>query len=123
MYVNQEAFLCVFRPITLVVAKCWDPNPRGYFAVPQKEPVRPIDPSAWVAHTGAMQQIYGSGRPDMMQHDLSCVHSVTSSSLNSSVPPSEREYFICYMCACILFSYEILGVLLGGMYSVLLGDV
>ncbi|WAR14990.1 DVL3-like protein [Mya arenaria] len=45
-------------PITLVVAKCWDPNPKGYFTVPRQEPVRPIDPSAWVAHTTALKQEY-----------------------------------------------------------------
>ena len=37
----------------LVVAKCWDPNPKDYFSVPRTEPVRPIDPGAWVAHTEA----------------------------------------------------------------------
>lgn len=31
-------------PIKLVVAKCWDPNPKGYFTIPRTEPVRPIDP-------------------------------------------------------------------------------
>ena len=41
------------RPIKLVVAKCWDPNPKGYFTIPRTEPVRPIDPGAWVAHTEA----------------------------------------------------------------------
>lgn len=40
-------------PITLVVTKCWSPNPKGYFTVPRTEPVRPIDPGAWVAHTEA----------------------------------------------------------------------
>lgn len=59
-------------PVKLVVAKCWDPNPKGkspdlkkislhikqrfscfigYFTIPRTEPVRPIDPGAWVAHT------------------------------------------------------------------------
>ncbi|KOB69020.1 putative dishevelled [Operophtera brumata] len=32
-------------PIKLVVAKCWDPNPKGYFTIPRTEPVRPIDPA------------------------------------------------------------------------------
>lgn len=41
-------------PIKLVVAKCWDPNPKGYFTIPRTEPVRPIDPGAWVAHTQAV---------------------------------------------------------------------
>lgn len=41
----------------LVVAKCWDSSPRGYFLPPvSDEPVRPIDPSAWVAHTEAVRQ-------------------------------------------------------------------
>ncbi|XP_043926131.1 segment polarity protein dishevelled homolog DVL-3 isoform X2 [Protopterus annectens] len=41
-------------PITLTVAKCWDPAPRGCFTLPRSEPVRPIDPAAWVSHTAAM---------------------------------------------------------------------
>lgn len=51
--------LCIFRPIKLVVAKCWDPNPKGYFTIPRTEPVRPIDPGAWVAHTQACRGIPG----------------------------------------------------------------
>merc|ERR1719242_1204558 len=42
-------------PIKLVVAKCWDPNPKDFFSVPRTEPVRPIDPGAWVAHTAAVR--------------------------------------------------------------------
>ncbi|XP_023952113.2 segment polarity protein dishevelled homolog DVL-3 [Bicyclus anynana] len=45
-------------PIKLVVAKCWDPNPKGYFTIPRTEPVRPIDPGAWVAHTQALREAY-----------------------------------------------------------------
>uniref|UniRef100_H2ZCX6 Dishevelled segment polarity protein 3a n=1 Tax=Ciona savignyi TaxID=51511 RepID=H2ZCX6_CIOSA len=37
-------------PITLTVAKCWDPNPDSYFSVPKDEPVRPIDPAVWANH-------------------------------------------------------------------------
>lgn len=44
----------MFRPITLTVAKCWDPSPRSCFTLPPSEPVRPIDPAAWVCHTAAM---------------------------------------------------------------------
>ncbi|XP_015259280.1 PREDICTED: segment polarity protein dishevelled homolog DVL-3-like isoform X3 [Cyprinodon variegatus] len=40
--------------VTLTVAKCWDPNPRSCFTLPRSEPVRPIDPAAWVSHTAAM---------------------------------------------------------------------
>ena len=58
-------------PIKLVVAKCWDPSPTsgqggggggggrdskgGYLTIPRAEPVRPIDPGAWVAHTAAVR--------------------------------------------------------------------
>uniref|UniRef100_A0A8C1I6V1 Dishevelled segment polarity protein 3b n=1 Tax=Cyprinus carpio TaxID=7962 RepID=A0A8C1I6V1_CYPCA len=45
-------------PITLTVAKCWDPNPRGCFTLPRSEPIRPIDPAAWVSHTAAMTGAY-----------------------------------------------------------------
>ncbi|CAL9684541.1 unnamed protein product [Knipowitschia caucasica] len=41
-------------PITLTVAKCWDPSPKSGFSLPPSEPVRPIDPAAWVCHTAAM---------------------------------------------------------------------
>ncbi len=44
-----------------MVAKCWDPNPQGYFTVSKQEPVRPIDPSAWVAHTQAHTGVYPIG--------------------------------------------------------------
>ncbi|CAF4676460.1 unnamed protein product, partial [Rotaria magnacalcarata] len=29
-------------PIKLVVAKCWDPTPRGYFTLPRQEQSRPV---------------------------------------------------------------------------------
>ena len=48
--------LIYFRPIKLVVAKCWEQTPsRGYLSMPRQEPVRPIDPGAWVAHTAAVR--------------------------------------------------------------------
>lgn len=93
MYVACHVLYSLYRPITLVVAKCWDPNPRGYFTVPHQEPVRPIDPSAWVAHTTAMQHNSYPYNGGGGQQDDSCTMSVTSSSLTSSVPPSEREYW------------------------------
>uniref|UniRef100_A0AAU7EBI6 Dishevelled protein n=1 Tax=Terebratalia transversa TaxID=34513 RepID=A0AAU7EBI6_TERTR len=74
-------------PITLVVAKCWDPNPKGYFTIPRQEPVRPIDPSAWVAHTAVMRGELPGTRP--MSNSMSTVTS-GSSSLTSSIPDSER---------------------------------
>ncbi|XP_053736403.1 segment polarity protein dishevelled homolog DVL-3-like isoform X2 [Synchiropus splendidus] len=41
-------------PLTLTVAKCWGASPAGGFSLPRSEPVRPIDPAAWVSHTAAM---------------------------------------------------------------------
>ena len=54
---DHSNFFSSFRPIKLVIAKCWDPAPsnRGYFTIPRTEPVRPIDPGAWVAHTAAVR--------------------------------------------------------------------
>uniref|UniRef100_A0A3Q3WCD4 Uncharacterized protein n=1 Tax=Mola mola TaxID=94237 RepID=A0A3Q3WCD4_MOLML len=48
---------CV-TPISLTVAKCWDPSPRSYFTIPRAEPVRPIDPAAWISHTTALTGPY-----------------------------------------------------------------
>lgn len=71
-------------PIKLVVAKCWDPNPKGYFTIPRTEPVRPIDPGAWVAHTQAVTA----------QDPLSCqdvgsihghMHNIGIASLSSTI--------------------------------------
>ncbi|XP_037075386.1 segment polarity protein dishevelled homolog DVL-3-like [Pollicipes pollicipes] len=89
-------------PVKLVVAKCWDPNPKGYFTIPRTEPVRPIDPGAWVAHTAACRGEYSVGAPSTFtpthlkgqfsgarQPSLSTLTS-TSSSLASSMPESER---------------------------------
>ncbi|XP_051529103.1 segment polarity protein dishevelled homolog DVL-1-like isoform X2 [Myxocyprinus asiaticus] len=45
-------------PIGLTVAKCWDPSPRSYFTIPRAEPVRPIDPAAWISHTTALTGSY-----------------------------------------------------------------
>ncbi|KAL3227802.1 hypothetical protein MRX96_003761 [Rhipicephalus microplus] len=96
-------------PIKLVVAKCWDPNPKGYFTIPRTEPVRPIDPGAWVAHTEAARgssSAIGHSRlslapgPSLRQPllydgplrppSVSTLTS-TSSSVTSSVPESERQ--------------------------------
>uniref|UniRef100_A0A3P8ZL78 Dishevelled segment polarity protein 3b n=1 Tax=Esox lucius TaxID=8010 RepID=A0A3P8ZL78_ESOLU len=73
-------------PIVLTVAKCWDPNPRGCFTLPRSEPIRPIDPAAWVSHTAAMTgayPVYG------MSPSMSTITS-TSSSITSSIPETER---------------------------------
>ncbi|XP_065565571.1 segment polarity protein dishevelled homolog DVL-3-like isoform X2 [Artemia franciscana] len=78
-------------PIKLVVAKFWDPNPKGYFTIPRSaEPVRPIDPGAWVAHTEAARATSGL-YPPMRPPSVSTLTS-TSSSLASSLPESERPF-------------------------------
>nr|XP_054092792.1 segment polarity protein dishevelled homolog DVL-1 isoform X4 [Callithrix jacchus] len=70
-------------PISLTVAKCWDPTPRSYFTVPRADPVRPIDPAAWLSHTAALTGAlprYGTSPCS------SAVTRTSSSSLTSSVP-------------------------------------
>uniref|UniRef100_A0A8C2E6Y8 Dishevelled segment polarity protein 2 n=1 Tax=Cyprinus carpio TaxID=7962 RepID=A0A8C2E6Y8_CYPCA len=47
-------------PITLTVAKCWDPSPQGYFTLPRNEPIQPIDPAAWVNHSVALTGVFPS---------------------------------------------------------------
>ncbi|KAK2148813.1 hypothetical protein LSH36_481g02006 [Paralvinella palmiformis] len=87
----REAVQKPGSPITLVVAKCWDPNPKGYFTVPRQEPVRPIDPSAWVAHTEAMRGLYGGPpRPGQLGPPSLSTITSTTSSISSSMPDSER---------------------------------
>ncbi|XP_045069247.1 segment polarity protein dishevelled homolog DVL-3-like [Coregonus clupeaformis] len=77
-------------PITLTVAKCWDPNPRGCFTLPRSEPIRPIDPAAWVSYTAAMTGVYPVYG---MSPSMSTITS-TSSSITSSIPETERfDYF------------------------------
>ncbi|XP_020909883.1 segment polarity protein dishevelled homolog DVL-3 isoform X1 [Exaiptasia diaphana] len=83
-------------PITLTVAKCWDPTPKGYFTLPHSDPVRPIDTSAWVQHTTAMNQFaaqqaaqFGDKPPN---HQSLSTMTSTSSSMTSSLPESDTGY-------------------------------
>ena len=77
-------------PIKLVVAKCWDPQPKDYFTVPRTEPVRPIDPGAWVAHTAAVREVELPQAPPSIpgylppSHPLAAAASITT--LTSSNP-------------------------------------
>ncbi len=71
--------------IKLVVAKCWDPNPKGYFTIPRAEPVRPIDPGAWVAHTTAAIGEFPPRPPSVT------TLTSTSSSITSSIPETESK--------------------------------
>jgi segment polarity protein dishevelled len=73
-------------PLKLVVAKCWDPDPQPFFE-PRTEPVRPIDPSAWVQHTQlARNDLF---RPSGNSPTMSSMTS-TSSSFSNSLPEAER---------------------------------
>lgn len=95
-----------FRPIKLVVAKCWDPNPKGYFTIPRTEPVRPIDPGAWVAHTAAIR---GEGFPPRPPSATTITS--TSSSLASTLPDTESEFFICH-AHCLTNTWKLISCLL-----------
>ncbi|NP_001274723.1 segment polarity protein dishevelled homolog DVL-3-like [Hydra vulgaris] len=82
---------CVHKPgpIMLTVAKCWDPNPKGYFTVPRNDVTRPIDPAAWMQHSEAVRASGGllggrTGSPSMS------TMTSTSDSLTSSIPESDR---------------------------------
>ncbi|KAF9407381.1 hypothetical protein HW555_012570 [Spodoptera exigua] len=77
-------------PIKLVVAKCWDPNPKGYFTIPRTEPVRPIDPGAWVAHTQALREAYPPPPPSLSALPVSSV-SERGASDASTVPAGALE--------------------------------
>ncbi|XP_028966374.1 segment polarity protein dishevelled [Galendromus occidentalis] len=72
-------------PVKLVVAKCWDPNPKGYFTIPRAEQVRPIDPGAWVAHTEAAlgcNQLMGTNEIPLRPPSVS---TITSSTLDTEL--------------------------------------
>ncbi|KAF6779709.1 hypothetical protein AHF37_00841 [Paragonimus kellicotti] len=76
-------------PITLVVAKCWDPNPRGgYFTIPRQEPVRPIDPRAWVLHTNAMTADTGHGDRQLVQNGTPMTGASSGGDSSSTLSPS-----------------------------------
>ena len=75
------------REIKLVVAKCWNQNSKTYFTVPPREPVQPIDPEIWLAHTEAVRGEMPMPRP-MSRSTLS------SSSLSSTVPANDCKFMI-----------------------------
>ncbi|CAG2118335.1 unnamed protein product [Medioppia subpectinata] len=77
--------------IKLVVAKCWDPNPKGYFTIPRTEPVRPIDPGAWVAHTEAARANQFSEQDYPLRPPSVSTLTSTSSSITTSIPETERQ--------------------------------
>merc|ERR1719334_2276377 len=73
-------------PIKLVVAKCWDPHPKDYFTVPRTEPVRPIDPGAWVAHTAAVRGLELPQAPPSIPGYLPPPRAPSVTTLTSSSP-------------------------------------
>lgn len=60
---------------------------------PLGEPIRPIDPAAWVSHTAAMTGTYPAYG---MSPSMSTITS-TSSSITSSIPETERKS----LCLCV----------------------
>jgi len=83
-------------PIKLVVAKCWDPTPRGYFTLPRHEQARPVDPLSWLAHTQAVQNTYQNPQQQILLHNRPSVlnsttnMSSTISSANNTMTENER---------------------------------
>ena len=63
---------------------------RCFFIVPG-EPVQPIDPSAWVAHTNAMKVAAYHGQAGAVSPSMTSMTS-GSSSLTSSIPESESKF-------------------------------
>jgi len=95
-----------YSQVKLVVAKCWDASPRGYFLPPHgEEPVRPIDPSAWVAHTEAVRQeaaFAGQTSSFGLMPPFGQSSSVDTSPINSSISSHESRMFIsCCLVKCI----------------------
>lgn len=130
-------------PIKLVVAKCWEQEPKGYFTLPRPgnraEPVCPIDPGAWVAHTNALlgqDQMQGPAGmrvmpgmigvpgglvgaqgmgppPDYMRPpSVSTVTSNNSGSFTSSVPESDSKCgLLCLVHSLYDFRFDTFRVL------------
>merc|ERR1712016_19381 len=83
---NYQHFHC-FRPIKLVVAKCWESTPsRNYLSMPRAEPVRPIDPGAWVAHTAAVR-----GKNSLLSNCMICTFCMFLDIYGTIAPPSVLE--------------------------------
>lgn len=96
----------------MVVAKCWDPTPRGYFTLPRHEQARPVDPLSWLAHTQAVQNTFNplGGQHQLLLHHHQQQHpqmnhrqsilnstanmSSTISSTSNTLADNERKYLI-----------------------------
>lgn len=108
------------RPIKLVVAKCWDPTPRGYFTLPRHEQARPVDPLSWLAHTQAVQNTYQNPQHQLFlhhqqqqQHPIhrqSILNSTTNmsstiSSTSNTMADNERECIEIYFLSNFNFRF------------------
>ena len=97
------------RPIKLVVAKCWDPTPRGYFTLPRHEQARPVDPLSWLAHTQAVQNTYNNPQQQvLLHHRQSVLNSTTNmsstiSSTNNTMIDNERTLPLAAIGKSIIF--------------------
>ena len=56
---------------------------------PRQEPVRPIDPSAWVAHTEAVRAMYGRLGPPP-----SAIRTSSNGAVMSSIPECAGESLV-----------------------------
>uniref|UniRef100_A0A8C7X2R7 Dishevelled segment polarity protein 2 n=1 Tax=Oryzias sinensis TaxID=183150 RepID=A0A8C7X2R7_9TELE len=79
-------------PIILTVAKCWDPSPQGYFTLPRNEPIRPIDPAAWVSHSVAVSGGYPPFPGSSSLSTITSSSSVTETERASSPPPLTASF-------------------------------
>ena len=74
------------KKITLTIAKCWDPSPTPqHFSLNRNnlnEPIRPIDPAAWVAST----------QPYDMYHSMTNMTETSSDTFASSLPEADMNY-------------------------------
>ena len=90
----------------MVVAKCWDPTPRGYFTLPRHEQARPVDPLSWLAHTQAVQNTFNPPQHQLLLHhhqsqinhrqsilNSTANMSSTISSTSNTLADNERKYF------------------------------
>uniref|UniRef100_A0A8C1TVX0 Dishevelled segment polarity protein 2 n=1 Tax=Cyprinus carpio TaxID=7962 RepID=A0A8C1TVX0_CYPCA len=77
-------------PITLTVAKCWDPSPQGYFTLPRNEPIQPIDPAAWINHSVALTGVFPS-YPNFDEFNLSLRSDMASVAKAMASPESGLE--------------------------------
>jgi len=76
-------------PIKLVVAKCWDPTPRGYFTLPRHEQARPVDPMSWLAHQQAVQNTYQRPQQKVILHPRQSIMNSTTN-MSSTISTTDE---------------------------------